>query len=325
MNVFWLLCATLSLGVFFMSTMAGVLVASGAAWAISRCRRPGSFCGFPGLLFSIRMLPFVFGAALTLGFALPSFLLLEPKRSLEAPETYLVVFAGLGLASIVVFAFRCARIVSQSRKSVKQWLEFADVIDTSRSVPVYKVQSPDSLIAVTGIFRPKVFIGQAALATLTPGELHAAIAHELAHVHSLDNLKQLFLKITRLPHFLSSLSRLEAAWSGAAELLADANALRQGISPLELSSAIVKVGRLNIVPNHAWSTACHLIPPDAGSSALALRIQHLHDAVEFPSNPRMQDRTSRWGLIWLPIAMAYFLILPAALPIVHQWMEWFVQ
>ena len=326
MNGFWLLCVTLSLGVFFMSTIAGILLASIAAWIISRFDSQDRFLGFPGLLFSIRILPFAMGAALTLGFALPSFLLLEPKRSVEAPDAYLVVLAGLGLAGFLLFALRCARVFSQSRKSVKQWLESADLLGSSCGIPAYKVQSPDSLIAVAGILRPKVFIGQAAFARLTSEELRAAVAHELAHVHSLDNLKQLLLKITRVPKFLSSLSIMERAWCGAAEVLADANALRQGVSPLELSSAIVKVGRLKAVPEKAFSAAaCHLIPPDGGSSSLAIRIQHLHHALEIDSKPREPDTSSCWAVIFLAICTAYLLMLPTALPIVHRCMEWFVQ
>jgi beta-lactamase regulating signal transducer with metallopeptidase domain len=326
MNVFWLLCVTLSLGVLFMSTVLGILLANIAAWTICHFRNRCKLFHLPGLLFFIRILPFAFGAAVTSGFALPSFLLLEPKRSVEAPEAYLVVLAALGLAGILVFALRCGRFLAQSRKTVQRWFDSAEPLDVLCSIPVYRVQSPDSLIAVAGILRPKVFIGQAALASLTSEELDAAIAHELAHVRSLDNLKQLFVKISRLPGFLSSLSRLEAAWCGAAELLADARALQQGTSPLELGSAIVKVGRLRTVPGNEFPVAaCHLIPPGEGSSALAIRIQQLQDALEIDAKPRTHHTSFCWAMTLLMTSTAYVLALPTALPIVHRWMEWFVQ
>ena len=326
MNAFWLLCATLCLGVFFISSVAGILLANASAWTTWHFRSQIQLLGFPGLLFAIRAFPLAFGAALTLGFALPSFLLLEPKRSVEAPEPYLILFAGLGLAGIIVIAARYVRLVARSRKTIKQWLGSAQLLSTSCPIPVYQIQSPDSLIAVVGILRPKLFVGRAALASVTPEELNATIAHELAHVRSLDNFKQLLLKITRLPDFFASLSRLEAAWSAATEVVADANALREGISPIELSSAIVKVGRLKTFANDGLSVAaCHLIPPDGGSSALAMRIQRLSDALEIHPESAARETSACWAVVLLIGAVAYLLVLPAALPVVHRWMEWFVQ
>lgn len=323
MNAFWLLCVTLSLAVFFMGSAVGILLANAAAWMTWRFGSQRQLRS-PGLLFSIRMLPVSLGALLAVGFALPAFLLLEPKRSVEAPEPYLIALAGVALAAIALLAFRCARLLSQSRKTLEKWQRRAHVLPLSLSVPVYQIQVPESLIAVAGIVRPRVFVGKAAVASLTMEELRAAIAHELAHVLSLDNLKQSVLKITRLPYF-SSLAKMDAAWSAAAELMADANALRQGTSALELSSALVKVGRMRTVPIEVFSVACHLIPPEGASSGLAMRVQHLHDALEMRSHPRAH-RTNYCGTAALLIStLAYLLVLPAALPLVHRWMEWLVK
>lgn len=322
MNAFWLLCATLSLAVFFIGSVAGALLANAAAWLTWRFGNRARLLRSPGLLFSIRILPLMFAVALTVGFALPSFLLLEPTRSVETPEPYLIVLAGLGMASIVFLITRCARLLAMSSKALKKWLRRAELLPMSLSAPVYLVQSPDSLVAVAGILNPRVLVGRTALATLTKEELRAAIAHELAHVRSLDNLKQLVLKITRLPRFFPSLTAADTAWSAAVELAADADALRQGTSPLELSSAIVKVCRLKAVPIEALSVAaCHLIPAD-GASALAIRVQHLQEAMEANSRPRAHAASYRWSLGLVTGMVAYLLVLPAALPVVHRWMEW---
>jgi len=325
MNAFWLLCVVLSLAVFFITIATGSLVANAAAWLIWRFTDKAQLLYWPGLLFSIRVFPVALGLATTLGLALPSFLLLEPKRSVEAPEPYLIVLASLALAILVFLSMRCAKFLFRSRKTVKKWMQTSERLPISASVPVYQLQTPDSIIAVAGILRPKVFAGKAALATLTAEELLAAIAHELGHMHSLDNLKQFVLKFTRLPSFFVSLGKIDAAWSAAAELVADANALRYGTSPLELSSAIVKVGRLKAVPIDAFSVAaCHLIPPADGSPTLAVRIQHLQEALEVPSRSRMQAKYGSSATLLVAVAV-YVAALPSLLPVVHRWMEWLVR
>jgi len=323
MNAFWLLCVTLSLAVFFIGCAAGTLLANAAACAICHVGGKPPVLRLPGLLFSIRVFPIAFGAALTVGFAVPSFLLLEPERSVEAPEPYLIVLAALAVAVILFLAARCARLLSRSRKIRNQWLREAELLPVSVSVPVYQVQAPESLIAVVGILHPKIFVGKAASANLTREELEAAVAHELAHIRSFDNLKQLVLKTTRLPAFFASLGKMDLAWSGAAELVADASALRRGTSALELSSAILKVARMKTVPNEVIAVAaCHLVPPDTSSSALAMRVQHLHDVLEMQARPRTQDARYCLPAILLTSAVAYLLVLPTALPVVHRWMEW---
>src|SRR5215468_3180051 len=290
MNAFCTLCATLSLAILFLGTAAGALLSNSAAWLAWRFAKRDRLLRFPELLFFGRVFPVAFGAVVTLGFALPSFLLLEPHHSVEAPEPYLIVLAVLALAGMVVVVTRCARLFLLSRRTGREWLGSAELLPISASIPVYQLPNPDSLVAVVGIRHPKVFVGQAALASLTMDELKAVLAHELAHVDSFDNLKQLVLRITNVPRFLVSLSKMDQVWSAGAELLADANALKSGTSVLELSSAIVKVGRLKSVPSATLAVAaCHLVPPDGSSSALAMRIQHLHNALNTHSSQTPQD------------------------------------
>ena len=326
MSPFWLLCVTLSLAVFFLSSVASTLLANTAAWLICRFGNTSQLLRSPRLLFTLRVFPLAFASALTLGFALPSFLLLEPKGSAEAPELDLIGFALLGVVVILFLAARGLSLVSRSRNAVRKLKQGAELLPRSVSVPVYQVRSPESLIAVVGIFCPQVFVGTAAVAHLSGEELEAAIAHELAHVRALDNLKQLVLKIIRLPRFFASLARVDSLWCAAVELLADANALRQGISAIELSSAIVKVCRLRSIPNAGFSIdACHLISPDGSASSLAIRIQNLHDELGAQAEPDPHQAEFRWSLLVLSGVSTYLLILPMALPLVHRWMEWLVQ
>ena len=127
MNAFWVLCCTLSLAVFFIGSAIGTLIANAVAWVAlrfgnARLRRS------PGVMFSIRVFPFALGAVLTFGFALPSFLLFEPTRSVEAPEPYLIVLAGFALMAVIFFAVRWARLLKCSGKIVAEWLRGAELL-----------------------------------------------------------------------------------------------------------------------------------------------------------------------------------------------------
>src|SRR5205807_4824700 len=101
----------------------------------------------------------------------------------------------------------------------------------------------------------------------------------IAHVSSLDNLKQFLLRITRLPRWT------DAAWTNASEIAADESALARGASVLDLSSALVKVGRLSHgCPLREPVVASHLLPVTTGSS-LEMRVTHLQRLLEGRSQP----------------------------------------
>ena len=104
-------------------------------------------------------------------------------------------------------------------------------------------------ISLAGIWQPKIFIGPEALAALTPAELDLAIAHEIAHRRSNDNLKRFAMCCA--PDFFGWTSvarRLEQQWQAEAECDADAHAVRGDDGrAIALASALVKVARLERV------------------------------------------------------------------------------
>src|SRR5581483_7149464 len=85
---------------------------------------------------------------------------------------------------------------------------------------------------------------QSLLDALTPDELRAALAHEVAHSTALDNFKRLAMRA--VPDALSvcpASRRLEYEWMQAAEYAADARAARDARTRLTLASALVKVAQ----------------------------------------------------------------------------------
>ena len=104
-------------------------------------------------------------------------------------------------------------------------------------------------ISLAGIWQPKILIGPDARAALTPTELDLAIAHEIAHRRSNDNLKRVVMFCA--PDFFGWTSvarRLEQQWQAEAECEADAHAVRGDSGrAIALASALVKVARLERV------------------------------------------------------------------------------
>jgi len=223
---------------------------------------------------------------------------------------------------------RGLRMWRMTRFMQREWQKHAQPVSTlTPGVPLYRVDAKASLLAVTGIFRPTVFVSRAVAEGLTEAELSAALAHEVAHVRSYDNLKQLLMKLTAPPVWLRRLHSTDEAWTRASEMAADENALAQGASALELSSALIKVGRLSMgqtVP--ANFTASHLVPCGCSSATLT-RAAHLRELLE-----KEIVITSAHGCGVLKIVTALLVIaviyagcLVTLLPEVHEGLEFLVR
>jgi len=197
-------------------------------------------------------------------------------------------------------------------------LRAARKLDVAALIPAYVVAVPDSIFAVVGIRRPRLFIGQRVLECLTAEELQAAIAHEIAHVRALDNLKQVLLRATRISRVFTD---NDHALCSAAETAADARALRKQNSPLDLGAAIIKVGRLRASPALAAIAASHLVPEFA-SSAVRLRVEHIQSACH--EQPARARERGYWWLGSVAILIAYFVKLSFWLALTHRLTEFVV-
>jgi Zn-dependent protease with chaperone function len=184
------------------------------------------------------------------------------------------------------------------------------------------------LLSVTGVMRPKIFLANAITQVLSPEELSAALAHEMAHVRSLDNLKQLFLKMTRPPAWFDRLlaGNADANWAVTAEVAADEDALDEGASVLDLSSALVKIGRLQGWAKGPRMIASHFIPEGLGSS-VQMRVAHLEQRLA--EVPRKKNRHSdlRFAMVSgiVVAALVYAGCFNVVLPWVHEALEMIVR
>src|SRR5262249_3056381 len=158
------------------------------------------------LLFLLRISPLVFALTASLGLALPAFFEFEPRATNEGVGMRLWVLSLLGLSVLGAMIIRGVRIVRATVDFERTWLAKSTAIyrATRAQIPVYSVLDGSSLLAVSGVLRPRVFVSREIAQTLSRDELSAAIAHEVGHVTSFDNLRQFLLKITRPPRWLNA-------------------------------------------------------------------------------------------------------------------------
>jgi beta-lactamase regulating signal transducer with metallopeptidase domain len=236
----------------------------------------------------------------------------------------LLGLAILGAIAIIVMSVRAANIIRSTRLVAASWRQHSKkLLLENIDVPVYCLNGTGSVLAVLGFLRPRIFVARQVIDTLTPAELIAAVEHERAHVTSLDNLKQLVFKVTRIPAWLRISGGVDSAWTNASEIAADEAALASGTSVLDLSAALIKVAALG---SHAvvgeTVAASHLVPVGHGSS-LQARVEHLREILESddPVHRAPQKRGSRIVIPLALAAIAYAACVSAVLPWVHEALE----
>ena len=254
----------IALSVFFL-VYAGLSLLVAAGWrALQRnIRRPSSAAAY-----GCRMMPLVAAFLAVVGFTIPSFLRFEPRWDDEPLGIMVLVLAASG-AGILIFGVSNALLSwMRTRHSVSFWTADGQPLNLEVAVAAFQTRGSAPLFAVAGLCRPKLLVSDCARRLLDPGELDAAIRHELAHVRNRDNLRKLLLRICAFPF----LGALERAWLEAAEIHADDEAVRDERSALDLASALLKLSRIS-PPEPSPELAMDLVSGSPG--AVAARVERL--------------------------------------------------
>jgi hypothetical protein len=326
--MFHILCLALCLAVMFLVLVATSVLSVPLVRFLERRLKGGNPRTAANALLIFRLLPFSLAIAVSLGLALPAFMEFEPPSTQEIVGWPLIVLAASGCGVLALTFVRWLRILRMTRSMQHEWQKHSrPVPGMARHVPLYRVETSASLLAVIGIFRPKIFVSRTVAEELTQDELAAALSHELAHVRSYDNLKQLLMKITAPPVWIPGLQSTDEAWTRASEIAADESALAQGASALELSSALIKVGRLSLgrtVPGAL--AASHLVPCGCNSATLT-RAAHLRDLLEKGTAALPLENSGRRTIVTalLLAGVIYIGCLVTLLPAVHQTLEFLVR
>jgi Zn-dependent protease with chaperone function len=270
------------------------------------------------LLFAWRMFPLAAAAAVTLVFAVPSFLLLEP-RAIDEPVGAIPLGLGLcGLILLLLGTGNAARAVVRASRTIAGWQSGASV-ERSGSIRLLRVSQELPTLVAAGILRPKVLLSRQAEFVLTPEELQTALRHELAHVRRLDNLRKLLMRFAAFP----GMAELEASWRQAAEMAADDAAVSSSSEALDLAAALIKLSRLGpLEPPGELTTALVHSPAESVNA----RVERLIAWSEHEKAPARGLASSRYTLtaalaLILGVALTYTHLLVS----IHAATEWLVR
>ncbi len=275
-------------------------------------------------LFLLRVLPLTLAIVVTFGIIFPAFLLFEPdnpKETIGPKMAIVVLISAFGLAAAM---YRIVASWLKTRALIGDWMVTSKPVEIEGvSMPAYKLKHPFPVLAVVGIFRPRIFVAEQVFTELDTPELVAALSHEAGHISSFDNLKRVAMRVCRDLLVFPLGRSLDNGWLLAAESAADEYAAVRGGSgyALDLASALVKIGRITpLEQTQRLPIAAYLIEPD--DTSLAQRVEGL---LTFADRPFGVTKRSPyltmmfWSAVVLTIG-ATVLILTSTplLEIVHQ-------
>ena len=131
-------------------------------------------------------------------------------------------------------------------RRARAWTQLARPLSLNgATLPLYAVDCAAPIMALAGVFRPRLLITRGVFDALTEEEVRAGVAHELGHWRARDNLKRLVMRAAPdLLVFTHAAAALESRWASAAEHAADGHAGADAPSRCALASALVKIARL---------------------------------------------------------------------------------
>lgn len=267
------------------------------------------------LLFVLRVLPLLASVIITAAFVVPSFQTLEPRSIDEGVGTLPVMLGAAALLLIACGTYRVIAAQTRTSRIVARWLEGARPLDTGAQAVTFRSRRETPPLTLVGMRRPRVLVSDSTVELLSRGELRVALKHELVHVRSCDNLKKLVFRFSPFP----GMTKLEAAWSQAAELAADDAAVLNFDDAIDLATALVKLSRL--IPVEA-APACTV---GFATGSISARVARLLAWDE--SGKSRQRSIPRWVAI-PPVVVAVFCAFVTygpALALTHEVTEWLVR
>lgn len=240
----------------------------------------------------LRACPGFYAAAFTLTLIAPAFVIFEPVRASEMAGPVVIMLAVTALLQIGASLVMAAATLARTRAAARGWLRSAMPLDVDppAGVPAYAIESPAAIVALVGVFTPKLIAARTVIESCSTEELTAIVAHERGHLHARDNLKRWLMACAPDALRWTPWHReIAAAWHDAAEDAADDAATRgDHRARVDLAALLVKIARLT--PEPSWPAAT--VSPFVEKSGLDRRVRRLLASGERLSAP------SRW----LPLA-----------------------
>jgi len=212
------------------------------------------------------------------------------------------------------------RAVIESLRFGAQCDRSAETLKSARiNDRVTVIETDYPLIALAGLFHPRVVISRSAMNALSPAELAAALEHERVHRTSGDNWKRLLLRAApEAVPFSRCFAKIEQAWLRFSECAADADATRgDEQASLALASALIELARLGT--SRPVPAAVSSLVPDPRD--LAERI----DRLLTPQPPQSKYRVGTVVAVavtsLLVVGLAVAMFSSSALIAIHEVLE----
>jgi beta-lactamase regulating signal transducer with metallopeptidase domain len=226
-------------------------------------------------LLYLRLAPTVSVALITLTIVAPAFVIYEPAAHDERLGPALAVLAIVALFHVGSALFTAAKSAWLTARIERAWLRSASVLDRAIAgdVPSFVIDSPSPMVALVGVFSPKLMAARSIVAACTPAEIASIVGHERGHLQAGDNIKRWIM--ASLPDALrwTPIHReIIAAWHHAAEDAADDVATGgDAIARAELAALLLKIVRL--APQPMWNAA--IVSPFVENDGLERRVRRL--------------------------------------------------
>jgi len=254
-------------------------------------------------LFTLRVIPFVIPAAVSLFLTLPSFLLLERHSLDEDLGTF--VLSGCAILILAAGIYRVLAAEARTRRVVSVCLASAIGQERQAATPAIILAQNITPVMLVGVRVPRILISASACEVLSDGELQAAVRHETAHFRSCDNLKRAMFNCLPFPGMTS----LEEDWEEASELAADDGAVSSRDEALDLAAALIKLARY-FPPQPMRYLATGLV---SAVGSVTIRVERLvswkEPAAASPSRWRYAIAVALIGLFGLAAKLGSALVL----------------
>ena len=280
------------------------------AWLATRSIAPATHRA--RTLIQLRSIPALASAAITTFAIVPVFAIFEPETTSEVAGPIVLALALIAIVQAAAAGLIAAATTCRTYGASRTWLRGGVPLDVDppAGVPAYVVDSLAPIVALVGVFKPKLVAARSVIEACSVSELNAIVAHERGHLHSRDNLKRWLmacapdaLRWTPIHHEIAT------AWHDAAEDAADdAATTGDAAARVDLAQLIVKIARL--APAPAWREVT--ISPFVDPGGLNRRVRRLlvTDAAGTDA------RNSRWRsvtVLLIAVAVAATALPPSAL------------
>jgi Zn-dependent protease with chaperone function len=290
-----------------------------ACWRTGLLQRTASPAARARRLVMLRALPAVATVIAVAAVVMPAFLIFEPVRDFESVGPAFIALTIAGFLLLATGVAHATRSAYATWRIERHWLQVAEPLDFDppAGVPAYAVDSFTPIIALVGVFAPKLIAARTVVEACDHRELANIVAHERGHLLSRDNLKRwLMAAAPDALRFTPAHSAILNAWDDAAEDAADDQATAgEETARVDLAALLVKVARLSTRPSLTAATVSPFIDRDR----LERRVRRLLSASH--GEPSRQAVIQPFLGAGVSASILGMLNSPEALQTVHEMVE----